>query len=450
MLNNTQTLPESINLSQLFKKMLNELPWTTFANFLRANAGMFKMLSIGGYRMDVKNRRRLEDIVCREGEKKNYDIASISGLVFTCWYPLQGQLHQQLEEYFHSDAHKEYLKQEELPEETYCLPEEMFDSIYKKEDRIAWQILLSFSPMTLSDRQIEQITSLNCSPEEARAQLEACEKELTAAQKQLTQNENEIQRLRAELNEQKAQLTELKKKNEQDQTRINSLQNENQKLRKQAQESHTEVNDVSHDEILKSEKLLAAAKNELEKSKNEVLEWKKRYEAHCVGTKDKDRQIASFKDDIETLNNQIVHLKKQIEKREKFADNLLSRFDWKEIGAQLKLTANVKQQFNALVKKINYEEHKEIGIEQELPAFWEALGVQEKHLIEQIADSDNLEISCPNAADLWDDLEEQFEDVLICLEAKTVLLKLLQSIFCETINNEALNTPNIYATLLKK
>lgn len=450
MLNNTQTLPKSINLAQLFKKMLNELPWTTFANFLRANAGMFKMLSAGGYRMDIKNRRRLEDIVCREGEKRNYEIASISGIVFTCWYPLQGQLHQQLEEYFHSDAHKEYLKQHELPEETYCLPEETFEAIYKNEDRTAWQILLCFSPMTLSDQQIDQITSLNCNPEEMQAKMETCEKELAAAQKQVMQNESEIQRLRAELSEQKAQLADFKKKNEQAQTRLNSLQNENQKLRKQAQESHTEVSDVSQDEMLKNEKLLAAAKHELEKAKNEVNEWKKRYEAHCIGTKDKDRQIANFKDEIETLNNQIIHLKKQIEKREKFADNLLSRFDWKEIGAQLKLTANVKQQFNALVKKINYEEHKEIGIDQELPAFWNALGVQEKHLIEQIADSDNLEISHPNAADLWNELEEQFEDVLICLEAKTVLLKLLQSIFCETINNEALDTPNIYATLLKK
>ena len=101
MLENNEKI-QGVNLSEVYGVMVKELPWSVMLSYINANANLLKMCTIGGHRLDPNKRERFEKIIIREAEKAHYSEAVCNG-VFASWYPVHTELHQALEDYFHSD-----------------------------------------------------------------------------------------------------------------------------------------------------------------------------------------------------------------------------------------------------------------------------------------------------------------------------------------------------------
>ena len=195
MLENNEKI-QGVNLSEVYGVMVKELPWSVMLSYINANANLLKMCTIGGHRLDPNKRDRFEKIIIREAEKAHYSEAVCNG-VFASWYPVHTDLHQALEDYFHSDEYKTYRDGRGLGEDDYVLPDEKMDALFKIEDLGFWRILLCFSPLKFSKPQADKILN----NQEGSAELvekmkkqEATIAELTRKNEQLAA---EAERLRA-------------------------------------------------------------------------------------------------------------------------------------------------------------------------------------------------------------------------------------------------------------
>jgi chaperonin cofactor prefoldin len=429
--------------------MLRELPWKALKAYVQASTDLNKLCTLGGHRLDPKGRKRVESIILKEAAKAEYSAAFCNG-VFAQWYPVNEKLHQALESYFHSDEYKEYREQESLDEDTYVLPEAKFDEFFQVADLDKWRALLCFSPLRFSDEQTERIlndTEGNADLirrmaelEEAGAQLEGekarLENEIATIRAQYEQVGEEVQKLRQARKTLSAERDGLVAKFERS-------QDENRRLREAHDALAAKVSTIEQETRRKSEREIERLTAEMRQAEEEMASWRTKYEEQ----RGENRQVADENANLELrMGEQIRKLEKSqevIDQLRGFADLILDRIEWVEVGKQIKPTPAVKRQFNSLVRKLNYEEDRSLSIEGTLRQFWERLQEREAELIDRLAKSNTLEIGSGDVAEYWRGLTDLFEDVHLGLEARSVLLRILQEVFYQVFDMDDLKAPDL-------
>jgi hypothetical protein len=157
-----------------------------------------------------------------------------------------------------------------------------------------------------------------------------------------------------------------------------------------------------------------------------------------VANRQLDEGIATAKKELLFAEQRSEQAEQDAERLGSFADLILGQIDWPKVGAQMKLTPMLRRQFNSLVRKLDYEEDNTLTIEATLPEFWEGLMGLERELIDKVAQSNTLEVATGGVEDFWRALTDAFGDVRISLEARLVLLNMLQEIFYQVLEIEDL------------
>jgi hypothetical protein len=444
-----KSLLSSVSEADVFAGMLRDMPWNNLRDYLQANAQVMKRCTAGGHRLEKKHRDRFEKIIVKEAEKAEFS-QSFCGAAFAHWYPVHEQLHGQLEGYFHSDEYKAYREGKGLEEDKYVLPEDKFTEFFAAKDIPKWRILLCFSPLEFTDEQAEKILHDAAGNEDLILQMQELRKQLAQlnTEKTLAANENQdlrnrLEQLTREGQEGRQERKELRAARDTLQTRLDTLQNEARKAR---------------DELAQKEQSLAATKESAAKSTNqeilrlqrdlarlseEVEDWKGKYEKQRIDARELQENLRAAEKALAEERNAHQSSRKEIKKAETFVDIVLDRLDWVDVGRQLHLTPQLKQKFNSLIKRLNYDADRNLTLGTSLASFWTALQGEESELLAAISESDTREVENGEVEQYWLSLTDTFEDVHIGLEARALLLRMLQEIFYQTIEMKDLEESTV-------
>ncbi|MBN2451577.1 MAG: hypothetical protein JXR77_14405 [Lentisphaeria bacterium] len=450
MLENSEKL-QRVNTKDLFARMLGDVPWSSLRTFLQANAQLLKQATAGGHRLDPKGRPRFEKCILREAEKTEYSQAFTSGL-FAVWYPVHEALHKKLEDYFHSDEYKAYREEKGLGEEDYVLPETQFETFFSIDELPEWRILLGFSPLKFTDEQADRILDDSQGNTLLVERIKELEAALGRSEKRDQQLTTEVERLRQDFQTANTEGQEHKKLSRQLRTDLDAqilkadrFQKETRKVREELEAITTSQNtfETRVRDSVRAE--TTRLQNEVERLQNDLAEWQAKYEEQRLENKRLEGEIVAAKRDRtihETMatqaNQEALHLMS-------FADLILQRIDWPKVGAAMRLTPRLRQQFNSLIRRLNYEENRSLTIEGTLPVFWDSLMAREKELVNGIAQSNSHEVMAGDVESYWLALTDAFGDVQISLEARGVILKMLQEIFYQVLEMKDLEEPYVPA-----
>ncbi|MFA4943506.1 MAG: hypothetical protein WC789_02250 [Lentisphaeria bacterium] len=441
---------EGIRPAEIFAGMVAELPWPSLKNYILANSQLSKSCQLGGYRLEPKHRKRFESLLLKEAEKAEHS-TTFCNPIFAQWYPVHETLYRKLEDYFHSAEYKGYREANQLAEDAYALPPEKFDAYYSVEDWEKWRILLCFSPLQFTKEQAERLAKgeggnelllkrtkeLDAQLAAARADKARLEAELERARGQAASGGDELQELRKARRELAADRDALANKFEASQT-------ENRKLR----QTLTEKEEAAQAIVSRATGEFATEKSRLtatlDRTEKEVGEWRSRYEQQCQETRTLKNRLAQAEADLAQERLRLQQRDKAVTELQNFADLVLKRLDWIQAGKSLRLTPELQKQFNSVMKKLHYESGVP-SLDTTLPEFWNGLAAAEQALVAQVAHSNTLEVAHGAAEDFWNSLKEPFDDVVIGLEARLMLLKLLREIFFQTLAATDLEAPRLPA-----
>lgn len=444
MLGNNEQIA-GVSLPEVFSQMVSELPWKSLETYIQGNSQLLKLCTIGGTRLKPDKRKKFEQVIVREAEKQKFADA-VTNAVFAAWYPVHKELHEQLESYYHSDEYKAYRQEHGLDEEAYVLPDEKLDSLFRVDDLKLWKILLCFSPLRFTAEQAARLLNDSTGSEELVERLKASQAECADLTRRNEQLAAEAVRLRtkqnedaAELQELKKQLRQLKQENEQTAKRLEGAQAEARRVNQQIAQAGSERN--AAEEAIKAEmqKAMARVQDDLRRQTEELQSWKSRYEEQRAGNRRLEENVAALNKAQGDLQAQAAAATAQFDEMRRFATLVLQNIDWPRVGAAMKLSATMKRNFNSLVKRLDYNtEDRKPTIEGTLPKFWDKLGAAESRLIKAIAESSTAEVCASSINDYWNGIRDQFAEVQTGLEARIVLLGLLQDIFYQTLESDTL------------
>jgi len=448
MLENNETI-EGVDQSVVLARMLQELPWANLRAYVQANSQLLKSCTIGGHRLDAKRRKRIEKMVMREAEKADFVASACSG-VFAVWYPVHEELHKALEDYFHSDEYKEYREENDLAEDDYVLSDEMFDKFFSIEDLEKWRVLLCFSPLKFTQKQADKILENSQGNVQLLETISELEKKVTTLEKRASQLETENERLRESERQNSSGAQEAKKTSRNLRTENEALSKklevslvEARKLCQKLDETGTARKEIEAKVRKEFRKDEARIKSDLTRLETELAEWIAKYEKQRVKHRELEEEMATA---AKQLLNEKQHCEELVDENNylnAFGDLILQHIDWAKVGGQMKLTVAMRRQFNSLVRKLNYEDDQTLTIEGTLPDFWNGLLALEKELVQSIAVSNTQEVMAGNVENYWLDLADAFGDVKISLEARLILLNMLQEIFYQVIEMGDLEAPEI-------
>ena len=449
MLGNNEKI-QGVNIPDLFAQMVGELPWRTLSRYVNDNAQLLKICTLGGHRIDPNQRARIEKLVLNEAKKNDF-AETVTQPLFGVWYPVHEQLHQQLEDYFHSDEYKTYRGEHKLTEEDYVLSDEKFDAFYDLKENKAWRLLLAFAPLKFTAEQAEKILNSQEGAAELQEKLTALEEQLAAATKKAADAVAEVERARAQAQTSASEVQELKK---QQRNLKGELDAANQKFASASAESKrlaaklAEVNEAAkkrEQEISEnSDRAVVRLQADLERCKTELNNWQNKYQEQLLA----NRQIVSDAKQVDS-KAEIANADKQkaideLRGYQKFVDLLLDRIDWRSLGSQLKLTnPTMKLGFGRIIKKINYDRDATGTLEETLPKFWGDFTARETELINKIANSSTLEVRQGDMEGFWNEVKDSFESVQGSLEARLFMLAFIRELLFSIYTPEQLQTPTI-------
>lgn len=440
--NNEEIL--GVDLGEAFDRMVSDLPWGSLRAYVQANTQVLKACSAGGHRMNQKRRKRVETILTREAEKAEYSQTMCSG-VFAVWYPTHKKLHTGLEEHFHSDEYKAYREENDLEEDDYVLSEEKFEHFFKIEDLDKWRTLLCFSPLKFTQAQADGILNDSQGNTELLDRLTALEAEMEELRRrdaQLTvesqRTTEEAQQRTAEANEAKRALREGRGGMEGLAKKLEVSQAENRRLRVQGEKIEAHSKQLEEHFEAELEKQAGRLRVDLARVQAELMDWQGKYEGQVVANRRLDEGIATAKKELLFAERRTEQAEADSDRLNSFADLVLGQIDWPKVGAQMKLTPMLRRQFNSLVRKLDYEEDNTLTIEATLPAFWDGLMGLERELIDKVAHSNTMEVASGGVEAYWRALTDAFGDVRISLEARLVLLNMIQEIFYQVLEQDDL------------
>ena len=436
---------QGVDLGEVFASMIGEMPWKTLREYIQSSSQLLKKCSVGGHRVDNRKfRKRFEKVVLKEAEKAEYSQECCSA-AFAFWYPTHETLHSALEEFFHSETYDKLKDEQDLDEDAYVLPDDKFEELFDIKDIKAWRILLCFSPLQFTDAQAETILSDSAGNEELVDKIEDLQKHLKEREQEKAVLRNENQEIRSrlsELTEEGQQLRnerkQLKTERAALETKFESAQAENKRLRETLAKRDEHLTEHKQQTATQITKKTSRLSSDLERLTKELDSWKSKYELQRVENKTLAEKISDMEKAVAEARQNVDKSRKELAQAYRFADLMLERLDWPAVGSQMQLTPQLKRKFNSLIKKLNYEEDRTLSLGTALDSFWKALQKEESDLIEAIALSDTREVEAGDIENFWGGLTDTFEDVQIGLEAREILLQMLQDIFYQTINMDAL------------
>jgi len=455
MLGNEEKI-EGLNLADTFAGMLRELPWNGLKDYLQANAQVLKRCTAGGHRLEAKLRKRFEKILLKEAEKADFSQNFCSG-PFAQWYPVHAELHKALEDYFHSDEYKAHREKEELDEDTYVLPDDMFAKFFDVKDLPKWRTILCFSPLQFTAEQADRLINNEKGDDALLEQLTQLEEELGKLRKQQARQENEntdlrgrLEQLTAEAQELRTERKSLRKERDGLVQKFETSQAENRRLRDQREQKDQALDEHRETTTTKFTKAASRLKNDLGRAQNTIEGWRSRYEKQC----DENRELTALLHKTErglsdeTKTHELTQA--ELAHTRQFVEAVLDQIDWIQVGSQLHLTPQLKLKFNSLIKKLRYDADRSLTLDGTLENFWSMLQKEETDLVHAISQSDTLEVQSGDVEAFWLGLTDMFEDVYISLEARQILLKTLQEIFYQIVEIEDLEEGTLPGTRPKK
>lgn len=447
---------EGIRLADTFAGMVGELEWNGLKAYLLANSQLSKLCQLGGYRLEPKHRKRFESLLVKEAEKSEYS-QSFCNPIFAQWYPIHQTLYKALEDYFHSDAYKTFRQERSLGDDAYVLSDEMFQSFFKVEDLEKWRVLLCFSPLQFTKEQGEQIVKNAGGNDVLLRRVKELEEMLDGTRQEKTRLEGELERVRSQASAGGDELQELRKARRDLTGERNDLQNkfeasqtENRKLRQALAQRDEEVQATTSATAARFDQEKTRLAGSLDKLEKELNDWRTRYEQQRAESRDLKDRLTQTENELAQERTRLQARDRAVADLQNFADLVLKRIDWLQTGKSLRLTPELQKQFNSVMKKLHYESGAP-SLDTTMVEFWAPLIAAEKELVDRISQSNTLEVSSAGgAANFWESLKDPFEDVVIGIEARLMLLKLLREIFFQTLGAEDLEAPKLPAFLLKK
>lgn len=456
MLAPNETIP-GLRIADVFACMLADLPWKSLQAYIQANTQLCKQCLIGGYRMEPKHRKRFEMVLLKEAERGGF-AANFCNPIFAQWYPVHEALYRRLEDYFHSDGYKAHRQSLGLGEDAYVLPEERFAELFSVEDQEKWRVLLCFSPLQFSKEQTEKVMTSTGGNESLLKRIRDLEGLLEAARQDNARLTSEAERFRSQSESGTGELQELRKAKrdlatERDmlQGKFDASQAENRRLR----QSMTEKDGSVQAQIQQASTQMQQDKIRLDgiiaKLEKEAADWRVRYEQQRSEDRELKELVAQVEGTLAQERARLADREKKLQELANFADLVLGRMDWAQAGKNLHLPPTMQRQFNSVLKKLNYEtETGAPALDASMSAFWDNLMAIEKTLVDHVAHSDTLEVAGGSAAEFWEGLKDDFDDVLIGLEARLMLLKLVREIFYTALDAETLEAARLPAGAFPK
>ena len=455
MLENNEKI-QGVDLKAVFTKMLSEVPWENMKVFILSNAQIMKFCTMGGFRLDVKFRKRFQDVILREVEKSDYSEIQCNG-VFAAWYPVHKELHEALETYFHSEEYENYRKENGLADDEYVLSDEKFNAFYSVNDFEVWRILLCFSPLKFTKAQMAKILEDKSGNADVMERLNAAEAERNDLSKKNAAMAADLERLRQRQQADQSELVELRKQLRQAridaeaaEKRVATAVAEMKRSNQQVAQSGAAVEQREAEVREELGRTIQRLQGDVERQAKETTAWQQRYDTQLAENRalsDKalaaDRRCDEMKAEKEAMERRLADCHKAV-------DAILSRIDWPHVGAAMKMSPTVKRNFNSLLKRLDYDEDRNLTIEGTLGVFWAALSAKENALIEAIAKSTENEIINGSIKDYWASLAEMFPDVQTSLEARIAMLSILQDIFYQSYTDEDLQTSTVVPKTTKK
>ena len=148
--------------------------------------------------------------------------------------------------------------------------------------------------------------------------------------------------------------------------------------------------------------------------------------------------------------NARLEMERKLEANGVLVDALLKKIDWPHVGAAMKMSPTMKRNFNSLMKRLDYDEDRNLTIEGTLKNFWGRLQAKELTLIDAIAKSSVRELEKGTIEDYWQNIADMFPEVQIDLEARIIMLNILQDIFYQNYTDAELQTAVIPPKPAKK
>ena len=431
---------KNIDYESVFTAMVTELPWRNFKYFMQSSPQLLKKLTMGGHRMDKKNRKRFEKKLITEARNQDFAPEITRGL-FAHWYPLNEEIHQKLEEYFNSEEYKQYREEQNLDKDTYALPQEVFERIFNPKDVNKWRIILCFSPLAFTDDQADKILQPSTDSDEGGLQEVQELQQATESLKQENnklKNQNEdlrsrIEKLNSEDKQIRLERKDLRAQNDKLSKQLEAVKSENATLRRQLQEAEERRQKEQQSATEQVERENKRLTQEIKQLKRSLSDWETKYENQRTVNRTLEKKIKETEEAVQVAQKEKVKNQQDLKRAEDFATLILNNIDWRELGRELRPTPQMKRKFNSLIRSLNYEENGDINLGTALPEFWNNLLSQEQELIQNIAQSETREVESGNIEDFWQSLTDDFEDVTISLEARTILLQLLNEIFYRTL-----------------
>lgn len=456
MLGNNEII-QGVDKTAVFAQMLREVPWSSLKLYVQANAPLLKVCTIGGHRLEPSKRDRIEKIVLRELERTSMADALTNG-IFASWYPVHEELHKRLEDHFHSDDYKAWRQAQNLGEDDYVLTDEKFDAFFRREDFAAWRILLCFSPLKFTAAQADKMLHDSQGSAELMEQFKSLETEKADLLKKVDQLNAEAERLRVRQQTDASEIQDLKRQLRLNKTSLDQVRNnheaavsEMRRANQAAAQFRSEVE--AREQAIREElnRVVIRLQGDNDRLTKELASWQSRYEEQC----NNNTTLVETAAEAEKRCTEALDGRKKSEqvatKCQQYADLILSRIDWPRVGAAMKMTPTVRRNFNSLVRKLSFGEDNSLTLEESLPVFWNTLNKAERDLVEAIAESSTREMMNGDAGEFWQGVKDNFDDVLVSLEARMAMLGILQDVFFQNMENEDLeNTTGLPGSKPKK
>ena len=455
MLGNSEKI-ENVDRKAVFNKMLAEVPWENLKAYILSNAQLTKLCTSGGFRLDIKFRKRAEAFIQRDVEKSDYSEIQCNG-VFASWYPVHKELHEALENYFHSEEYEKYRQENGIAEDEYVLPDDKFNELYSISEFEAWRMLLCFSPLKFTHAQAEKILEDKKDDAALMERLTKAEAERDELAKKNSSMAAELERIRAkqqadqnEMQELRRQGRQMKADLEQAQKRADTAIAEMRRANQQASQAGQAIEQREAEIRAELGRVSQRQQGEIERLGKELAAWQARHEEQCGLNRGlTERAAAAERRSLDSMNARL-EMEKKLNANGVLVDALLARIDWPHVGSSMKLTPTMKRNFNSLVKRLDYDEDKSLTIEGTLQSFWGRLQTRELTLIDAIAKSSVKELEKGSIEDYWRNIADMFPEVQIDLEARITMLNILQDIFYQSYTDEELQTPVIPTKPAKK
>ena len=449
MLGNNEKI-QGVKIPDLFAMMVGELPWRTLSRYINENAQLQKICTLGGHRIDPNQRPRLEKLVVNEASKNDFSETACQPL-FGAWYPVHEQLHEALENYFHSEEYKAYRTEHKLTEEDYVLSDEKFNEFYDLKENKAWKLLLAFAPLKFTAEQAEKILNNQEGAAELQEKLTELEAQLVAANKKAADATADVERVRAQLQASVSEVQELKKQQramkaelETATQKFTSASAETRRLAAKLAETGEAAQKRAQEASENAERQVSRLQAELEKNKAELNAWQNKYQDQLLANRQIVADAKAVDSKAEAANADKAKAVEELRSYQKFVDLMLDRIDWRSLGSQLKLTnPTMKAGFGRIIKKINYDQDATGKLEEVLPKFWGDFTARETELIHKIANSSTLEVSQGDMEGFWNEVKDSFESVQGSLEARLFMLAFIRELLFSIYTPEQLQTPTI-------